>query len=104
MSSIQKLIEEGIRADRLRKKDPAFSAPPLLYGIQWKGHDGRRHQRTNVRFNSRNIVACGGCVRGRVPVRTPTGERTHETRKHVDCDGTGVRLNKRYGRCGKGGR
>ena len=108
MSSIHDLIQGAIRADERRRL--SFSVQrvgvTINYGIQytkWAQQREVRDQNFCAKHNARSIVICGGCTSGLVRVRSVDGRKTNERKPHADCLGYGLRINRRYGRCGKGG-
>lgn len=102
---VQRLIESALRAkDQQASVWTRVSAPaiPMNQGIEWRDHKDHRLQRMNCFFNTKQIVFCGGCNEGRVPIRDDKGKPTGKTKEHENCHGLGIRINRRYGRVGKG--
>lgn len=73
------------RRVRLSTGDQMAEVPDYSYGFDYG------HRKSNSTFNCRVVVVCGGCRDGRLPSGSD----------HADCRGSGVRRNRRYGRCGK---
>lgn len=105
MSKIQSLIEDAIRADQNRRG---------FFGQTIQNPDAGRNYgylkapcqlvgelRLCSRMFNRSVVLCGGCNNGKVPKRDEKGRKVQSWAnwpEHVDCGGTGMRTNKRYGR------
>lgn len=103
-STVQQLLQDAIRAEHTRKGlgfQVQEHRPAVQYGIEFRGPKGnQRNQRLNAKMLSRAIVRCGGCVNGMVAI-TRGGKRVAgQLKTHQDCNGLGLRINKRYGRCG----
>lgn len=98
MSNIQQLIEEGIRVERIKSNPTHLRRLPPGRVVRWYGFKFKAERKMNARLNSRAIVICGGCVQGTVAVKGPDGKKTSQRKEHVDCLGSGYRVNKRYGR------
>lgn len=99
MSRIQQILEG---TQRVQAAKDSYAAPRWT---KWGVHVGKgmygvdySHQRLNAFFNCRAILVCGGCVGGVVHRKTDAGTAMNERTVHTDCQGTGFRLNRRYGR------
>ena len=93
MSLLQQLIARSVFLSK-KTQDSTDTATKDSLTIQY-GYPFATH-RQRSRWNCRAILLCG-CNKGRVPVKVD-GVRTNETKPHVDCQGLGFRLNKRFGR------
>lgn len=110
MSKVQKLIEDAIRAENRRQGTFGLQVQTPMAGIKYGFLKGNPTQmrgdlRLCARGVSRAVLLCGGCFNGRIPTRDGSGKKVGTLKdwpEHVDCGGSGLRVNRRYGRCGKG--
>lgn len=107
MSKVQSLIEEAIRAENRRQGTFGLSvqrpSAGRNYGYLKAPCQLRGELRLCSRMFDRSVLLCGGCNNGKVPKRDQKGQKVGNWANwpaHADCGGTGMRVNKRYGRPG----